>query len=601
MKNQRDRIKNLTNTFQTFFEQEQQTCLNSLDSLAQSMRLLLGDTQDRRIKFMASHLKKLQDRFRLFNEMAHQNFFARIYSELEASQPLLAENRLASIFMSLLEAQQASQHGFYETLLDTLLQVTQAERGFVLLYFPETTEADVAAARNFQTRTLSIEEFAFSRTILRMVFQRNTSLLIHDASNDPAFSKELSVKKYQIKSVLVVPFKDNDRSLGAVYLENNTLPCAFSEDDVHLLEQTLCFVTAYLEHRHIFPASFEPDNRVFLEDRQASQDIIGQSPKMVSLLKTIGQIASTPATVLIEGESGTGKELIARALHFQSDRREGPFIALNCAAIPDHLLESELFGYEKGAFTGATQRFIGHIEQSNGGTIFLDEISELAYPLQAKLLRLLQLHEFYRLGGNQLVQVDVRVVAATSKNLKTLTQAGKFQEALYYRLQVIPLVVPPLRERRSDIPLLIDYFVEKFSTIYHRKLQVEAEVYTWFKTYPFPGNVRELENFIHRMVMLATGEKLGLADLPREILSVKPLHISLEKELLNRILNTPLTDLEDLHQRKKEIQHFFRKQELHLAQKVLQETGGNVTEAAQRMGVNRITLHKILRKARRTS
>jgi transcriptional regulator with PAS, ATPase and Fis domain len=301
----------------------------------------------------------------------------------------------------------------------------------------------------------------------------------------------------------------------------------------------------------------------------------------------------------VKGESGTGKELVARALHFESARRDSPFIAINCAAIPENLLESELFGYERGAFTGAIERYTGRIEQGHGGTIFLDEISELAYPLQAKLLRFLQSNEFQRLGGKETVRVDVRIVAATSKDLKKMTESGRFQEALYYRLNVIPIQLPPLRERKNDIPILADHFLDKFSALYGRKVRIEREVYDYLKGYPFPGNVRELENLIHRMVVLATGDNIRISDLPREVLQINSQRVSLEKDPLYRILHTLPADMDELKRRREEVRRILAEQERQLVEHEVKKAGGNLTAAANRLGVHRVTMHKIVRRNKR--
>ncbi|HEV8641952.1 MAG TPA: sigma-54 dependent transcriptional regulator, partial [Methylomirabilota bacterium] len=235
------------------------------------------------------------------------------------------------------------------------------------------------------------------------------------------------------------------------------LPKTFSVDQLQVA------VDRALRHRQL--AVENRNLREQLQETLGLENIIGRSPAMVRVFELVKKAARSEANILVLGESGTGKELIARAVHANSPRAAQAFVPVDCASLPENLLESELFGHEKGAYTGAIERYIGQIEQGDGGTIFLDEISELAYPLQAKLLRFLQSHEFHRLGGKQSIKVDVRVVAATSKNLKEMMEAGKFQEALYYRLNVIPVEMPALRERKEDIPLLVGHFVKKFSAI----------------------------------------------------------------------------------------------------------------------------------------
>ncbi len=254
-----------------------------------------------------------------------------------------------------------------------------------------------------------------------------------------------------------------------------------------------------------------------------------KSPKMIKIVETIAQVADTDVTVLIQGESGVGKELIARALHYQSGRKNKPFIKVNCAALPEELLESELFGYEKGAFTGAYNRKPGKFELAHGGTILLDEIAEISPSLQAKLLQVLQDGEFARLGGKSDIQVDVRVLVATNKNLGEYVKDGRFREDLYYRLNVLNIYVPPLRERREEIPLLIEYLLEKNGQKYGESVPgLSQETTDLLINYPWPGNVRELENMIKRFVVLGTEEVIE-RELSSSFSVVSPLEVKSEK------------------------------------------------------------------------
>ena len=596
MKARIDRIKKLSETLAALLHQQQRACQETISSLVESVRVLQGDTADRRLQHILAQLKKLHGESSLLADMAQRDFLTKIEREAEELRLNLSDSRAASVIMALLGSQPSSLNHFCEFLLDRLIEVTGAERGFILFYLPESTEADVVAARNFQTRNLSLEEYNFSRTLLREVFERGESLLIEDASSDPAFSRETSVIKFQLKSVVATPLKGKDRAVGAIYLENNTEPCAFDEQGAELVEIVARFAIFYLHHTGLLSAAFEHDSRIFLDASKASKEIIGQDPKILALHSLISRIVDSPAPVLIEGETGTGKELVARALHYQGARRDHPFVAINCAAIPDNLLESELFGHEKGAFTGATERYVGRIEQGNGGTIFLDEVSELAYGLQAKLLRFLQSNEFSRLGGKETIRVDVRVVAATSKDLKAMMEAGRFQEALYYRLNVIPVRIPALRERKQDIPLLIAHFLAKFSAIYGKQLRMGREASDLLTECDFPGNVRELENLIHRLVALASADVIPIGDLPAEILQMRAERVSLRKDSLYHLLETPPADVEELRWRKREIRKALAEQERLLVDRVIEEAGGNLTLAASRLGLHRITLHKLLKR-----
>jgi len=252
-----------------------------------------------------------------------------------------------------------------------------------------------------------------------------------------------------------------------------------------------------------------------LDERVSRGGIIGEHPSMQRLLKLVQQVARSRATVLIHGETGTGKELIANAIHHNSPRREGPMVALNCAALAESLLESELFGHEKGAFTGATARRQGRFEQADGGTLFLDEISEVPLSLQVKLLRFLQQRSFERVGGNETLQVDVRIVAATNRDLAELVREKRFREDLYYRLNVVQLDMPPLRARRSDIPLLAHHFMQAHARENGFDIKrFSDDAMRLLMSYPWPGNVRELDNAIERAVVLATGDTIGVEQLP---------------------------------------------------------------------------------------
>jgi nitrogen regulation protein NR(I) len=248
------------------------------------------------------------------------------------------------------------------------------------------------------------------------------------------------------------------------------------------------------------------------------QGIVGRSDAMQQVFKLIGQVAGTEATVLITGETGTGKELVARAIYHHSARSGKPFLAINCAAIPEQLLESELFGHEKGAFTGAVAQRIGRFEQCNGGTIFLDEIGDMSPATQTKILRVLQNNTFERVGGGQTLRVDVRVIAATNKELEAAVAAREFREDLFYRLNVVRIRLPALRERRSDVPLLVDYFLKKFARDEQKPVRsVVAEALRWLAQYDWPGNVRQLENIIRRALVVCKGEAILASDLPPEM------------------------------------------------------------------------------------
>ncbi len=282
------------------------------------------------------------------------------------------------------------------------------------------------------------------------------------------------------------------------------------------MEEVLLVVQRALEFRDLKRENLALKRQ--LKKKYRFENFIGDSLPMNKVFRIIEKVADTDSTVLILGESGTGKELVAKAIHYHSMRRDKPLIPVNCGAIPEELLESELFGHEKGAFTNAIRTRIGRFEMANGGTIFLDEVAEMSPHLQVKLLRILQEQEFERLGGTKTIRCDVRILAATNKVLDKLVEEGSFREDLYYRLKVIPVSLPPLRDRRTDIPLLIHHFLENITKSKHRKpVSITKDAMKALVNYDWPGNVRELENIIERMVILAEGDHITIEDLPEKI------------------------------------------------------------------------------------
>jgi two-component system, NtrC family, response regulator HydG len=279
------------------------------------------------------------------------------------------------------------------------------------------------------------------------------------------------------------------------------------------VEKVLEYRRARLEHERL-----GEENRYLREEiggRYNFGEIVGGSEQMLNILSIVQKVAASDSSVLIYGESGTGKELVARAVHYQSNRREGPFVKVNCGALPHDLVESELFGHEKGSFTGAVRQKKGKFELAEGGTIFLDEVGDIPLETQVKLLRVLQERQFDRVGGEQTLDVDVRIVAATNRQLREMVAEGLFREDLFYRLEVIPLHLPPLRERKEDVPLLVEHFMEKKCGEMNIALKrLTTEALATFTDYPWPGNVRELENVIERTIVLADGDEIGLHDVP---------------------------------------------------------------------------------------
>jgi two-component system response regulator PilR (NtrC family) len=348
------------------------------------------------------------------------------------------------------------------------------------------------------------------------------------------------------------------RSLGAY----DYIGKPFNNDEIKLV------IHNALEKRHLRKENILLKREI--ESRAGFEYFIGKSEPMQRIFSLIRQVADTKSTVLITGESGTGKELVARALHTHSSRKNNPFVTVNCGALPETLLESELFGYMKGAFTGAVSNKQGLFEAANGGTIFLDEISATTPALQIKLLRVLQEREFKRVGGTADIRVDVRVLAASNSDLRQDVSKGSFREDLYYRLNVIPIHVPPLRERKDDIPLLIDYFLKQLSSGREPK-KISPEAMNRLLSYRWPGNVRELENAIERLNILASGDTIGIDHIPDTISAAQPC-----TELIPLEIPEAGVDLDRL----------LKNAEKTLLLKALDKSGGVKTEAARLLGLS---------------
>jgi transcriptional regulator with GAF, ATPase, and Fis domain len=372
--------------------------------------------------------------------------------------------------------------------------------------------------------------------------------------------------------VLCVPLVAVERILGVIYLSSPASSLTFGEDHAYFLTAVARIVAITLENLSKLD-SLKAENQRLQAEAKGDRSLIGESRPMRRVIEFIGRVARGDSTVLIRGESGTGKELVARAIHAGGERLEKPFIAVNCAAIPEALLESELFGHEKGAFTGAVATKKGKFEIAGDGTLFLDEIGELAPLLQAKLLRVLQQREFERLGGNRLLPFNARVLAATNKNLEEAIKAGEFRQDLYYRLNVVSVVMPPLREHREDIPLLALYFANKYAEKCHRSFKgIAAEARELLMKYSWPGNIRELENAIEHAIVLGLTNEILSDDLPDTLLEEQSAGLAAA-----RYHNT-------LSQTKKQ-----------LVLTALDETNGNYVEAARLLGIHPKYLHRLIR------
>jgi Nif-specific regulatory protein len=405
-----------------------------------------------------------------------------------------------------------------ERLLELLFEVVPAQRGAILL----TNEGAFETSRVFALDRARGKDEAVkvSRTIVQQVLRDGVALLAGDGSEEKQLSTE-SLISARTHSVMCVPLIMFDRKLGVLYLDSTLPRDKFNREHLQLVTAIAGIAAVAIENARQFEW-LETENERLLADVNIEHNMIGDGAAMQRIYHFISKVAPTDATVLINGESGTGKELAARAIHRNSKRAQKPFMAVNCAALNDALLESELFGHERGAFTGAIAQKKGRLETADGGTVFLDEIGELTPQLQVKLLRVLQERQFERVGGTGTIKVDLRLIAATNKNLEEAIESGQFRQDLYYRLNVVSLEMPPLRDRREDIMLLANYFADKYGTMCNRKLKgFSPEARTCLTAYDWPGNVRELENTIERAIVLGTTEWILPEDLPEALLETR--------------------------------------------------------------------------------
>ena len=405
-----------------------------------------------------------------------------------------------------------------ERLLELLFEVVPAQRGAILL----TSEGSFETSLVFGLDRAHGKDAAVhvSRTIVQQVLRDGVALLANDAPSETRLVTD-SLIAARTHSVLCVPLILFDRKLGVLYLDSTDARDQFNRDHLQLVTAIAGIAAVAIENARQFEW-LETENERLLADVNIEHNMVGESAAMQRVYHFISKVAPTDATVLIGGESGTGKELAARAIHRNSKRAQKPFMAVNCAALNESLLESELFGHEKGSFTGAFAQKKGRLEIADGGTIFLDEIAELTALLQVKLLRVLQEREFERVGGTVTIKVDLRVIAATNKNLEEAIETGQFRQDLYYRLNVVSLEMPALRERRDDIMLLANYFADKHGARCNRKLKgFSPEARNCLTAYDWPGNVRELENTIERAIVLGTTEWILPEDLPEPVLETK--------------------------------------------------------------------------------
>ena len=412
-----------------------------------------------------------------------------------------------------------------------------------------------------------------SRTVARQVLEQGIAMLGSDVPGSSELREVESLAASQVRSLLCVPLTVFQRVIGCIYLDSDSLSSRLNEEHLQLMTAIAGISAVALENARRLQWLQQENERLTVEITQ-ERSLVGEGARMKEVYQFLKRVAPTDSTVLIEGESGTGKELAARALHRNSPRAGKPFVAINCSAIPETLLESDLFGHERGAFTGASSLKKGRLEVADGGVVFLDEIGELALALQVKLLRVLQEREFERVGGLHPIKVDIRLIAATNSNLEQAVREGRFRQDLYYRLAVLKVTMPTLRDRPDDIPMLVRHFVQKHAKRCKVKPRpVSREALACLVNYDWPGNVRELENAIERALVLGSSDMILPEDLP--------------ESLLERTPPPEMTEAK-YHAAVKEL-----KKQLILD--AMEQTRGSYADAARILGVHPNYLHRLIR------
>jgi transcriptional regulator with GAF, ATPase, and Fis domain len=494
----------------------------------------------------------------------------KILSELPATSRL-ARNLNALLKISRVVHSIRDLEALQAEILALIFEVAPAERGAILLDGTDPENFASIYARN--RMGVDPKSVRVSRTVARQVIEQGVAILGSDVTRDGSFSAVESIIVSQVRSLLCVPLMVFDKVIGCIYLDSSNPVARFDKDHLELVTAIAGISAVALENARQIEWLREENLRLNSEIN-LDHNLVGESPRMKDVYQFLARVARTDSTVLIDGESGTGKELAARAIHKNSARVNKPFVAINCAALTETLLESELFGHEKGSFTGAIAQKKGKLEIAHGGVVFLDEIGELPQTMQSKLLRVIQEREFERVGGVRSISVDIRLIAATNRNLSECVKAGTFRQDLFYRLNVVSITMPALRERKEDIPLLARYFINKHAQrckVKPRAMSEEARA--CLMSYDWPGNVRELENAIERALVLGSAETILPEDLPESVLErAAPTSMGSAKYH---------SALQDVKKR--------------LILNALEEAKGSYTEAARALGLHPNYLHRLIR------
>ncbi|HLV66494.1 MAG TPA: sigma 54-interacting transcriptional regulator, partial [Polyangiaceae bacterium] len=541
--------------------------LEEVDSAAE---ILINGKRKRRARLCNGdrlNLGRAQLGFSMFTETAPSS---QASGEQADQAELSGLRRLQSFSARLMTTRSVDE--LLETLLDDVLELTGAVRGVVLWVDPgEGSECvpRVRASRNVQREAIQEPSGAISDSIVRQVLDTKRPVIVSDALNDTTFGKSESVIALKLSSVMCVPLLSQGESVGALYVANDEIKHLFDRNKLDLLTVYASQASLILQNAMLLSALRADKEKLSAElsDKRFGE-IIGACPSMMEVFRKLQKVAATDISVLITGETGTGKELIARELHRRSNRANGPFVTVNCGAIPENLIESEMFGHVKGAFTGAVASRGGKFQQANGGTLFLDEVGELTPQLQVKLLRALQERMVTRVGDSRLEKVDIRVLSATNRNLEEMIQEGSFREDLYYRLNVVNLWLPPLRDRADDVFIIAKTLLSKYADELGSSVKgFSPAALTAIRRYAWPGNIRQLENRLKKALVLCDRNLLTPEDLDLGEDKVEPI--------------MPLERAKEEFQRRYVLQ-------------ALERNAGNRTQTARDLGVDPRTIFRYL-------
>jgi transcriptional regulator with GAF, ATPase, and Fis domain len=517
----------------------------------------------------ARHTMEHGDELRVGDVVLTFHLYRASVERAKEEESALAESYRQVLEFSRLLLEDLPVESLLEKLMDSIISITQADRGFLILRRGE--ELDVAVARNLDRENVEDALDQLSDSIVSTVLETQEPLIVADALNDDAFAASRSVVNLRLCSVMCVPLLDRDRLLGLIYVGNDNVVNLFSRSHLETLTIYAAQASLILARAMAFDELRVDNVRLREElDELRFGSLIGACDAMRVVYRRVEKVAVTDVSVLVRGETGTGKELIAREVHARSGRADGPFVTVNCGAIPENLLESELFGHVRGAFTGASSNRAGKFHAAHKGTLFLDEIGEMPLNLQVKILRAIQDRAVTRVGENKPEQVDIRIVAATHRDLEAMIEQGTFREDLYYRLNVVTLWLPPLRERGDDVDVIAQYLLERFvRELGTGRRRFGKDALSAMRRFSWPGNIRQLENHIKKAVILAESETIRAADL------------DLPADASPAIL--PLADAREAWQRS----YILRALELN---------GGNRTQAARDLGVDPRTVFRFLEK-----